>query len=220
MTMLSADPTPTVGIVYRSAVLRDALAHLLTERGIAVVARYADLAAVRLAGVPLPDVLLVDHAAVLEADRSALSALESARALVFNVEDGDGAIVECVRSGAAACLLQDASFDDLVMAVQSGISGAQPAHPRVMTALFRYVAGQDAAAPARASRLTQREEEILALVSEGLSNKEIAERLVLQPQSVKNYVHLVLQKLGVHSRFELIRPMRAGRTLSPTATYA
>ncbi len=59
--------------------------------------------------------------------------------------------------------------------------------------------------------LTKREEQILQLLAEGLSNKEIAQKLYLQPQTVKNYVHLILQKLGLRSRLEVIKFLRSGK---------
>ncbi len=62
-------------------------------------------------------------------------------------------------------------------------------------------AGDDRPPP---SPLTPREEQILQLIAEGLTNREIAQQLYLQPQTVKNYVHLILQKLNLRSRLEII----------------
>jgi DNA-binding NarL/FixJ family response regulator len=81
-----------------------------------------------------------------------------------------------------------------------------------VTTLFSYVArlknGQSAG---QRSALTAREEQVLELILKGLSNKEIAQALYLQPQTVKNYVHQVLQKLNLRNRLELIRSRRAPR---------
>jgi DNA-binding NarL/FixJ family response regulator len=62
-----------------------------------------------------------------------------------------------------------------------------------------------------AAPLTPREKQILQLMAEGLSNKEIAQQLYLQPQTVKNYVHPVLQKLNLRSRLDLIRSLRSNK---------
>jgi two-component system response regulator DesR len=82
----------------------------------------------------------------------------------------------------------------------------------VITSLFSYVAslqaGEDRLPP---TPLTKREEQILQLIAEGLSNKEIAQKLYLQPQTVKNYVHLILQKLDLRSRLDVIKFLRSGR---------
>ena len=108
--------------------------------------------------------------------------------------------------------LRDASVQDLIAAVRAVRDGKPPLSLRVITSLFAYVASlrDDPEAPAPEA-LTPREREILALLAEGLSNKEIAERLVLQPQTVKNYGHAVMQKLGLHSRLELIKSYRSRR---------
>lgn len=134
------------------------------------------------------------------------------RILFVNVEDDDQAIIECVKAGASGCVLQDASVQDLIAAVRAVRAGEPPASPRVITSLFNYVASlrldPDAPPP---EELTPREREILALMTEGLSNKEIAQRLVLQPQTVKNYGHLIMQKLGVHTRLDLMKLLRPRR---------
>lgn len=138
--------------------------------------------------------------------------LPEARVLMFNVSDDDGAIIECVQVGAAGCVLEDASLDEIVAAVRSLADGSPPASPRVITSLFRYVATMSTGEePLPAERLTQREEQILALMAEGLTNKEIAGQVHLQPQTVKNYAHLIFQKLDVHSRLELLRALRGRR---------
>lgn len=59
--------------------------------------------------------------------------------------------------------------------------------------------------------LTKREEQILQLLAEGLNNKEMAQRLYLQPQTVKNYVHVILQKLGLQSQLEVLKLLRSGK---------
>ena len=138
--------------------------------------------------------------------------LPQAKLLMFNVDDDDQAIIECVRAGASGCILQEATVDELLAAVHSLMSGMAPQSPRVITSLFSYVAslqrGDERAEPVP---LTPREEQILALMAEGLSNKEIAARLVLQPQTVKNYAHLVMQKLDLHSRLDVVRTLRGRR---------
>jgi DNA-binding NarL/FixJ family response regulator len=138
--------------------------------------------------------------------------LPGAKILMFNVTDDDQAIIECVRIGASGCVLQDASLEELVDAVRSLAQGKPSASPRVLTSLFSYVASlRDEDHPALVPKLTEREEQILQLMAEGLSNQEIARKLFLQPQTVKNYVHLLFQKLDVHSRLEVIRSLRSGR---------
>jgi two-component system nitrate/nitrite response regulator NarL len=92
--------------------------------------------------------------------------------------------------------------------------------PWVATVLVRRVQALAADRPQPTHRLTPREEEILDLVGQGLSNKEIAARLYIEVTTVKNHVHNILEKLGVSRREEAVARMRAnllsGRRPSPT----
>lgn len=210
-----AERTPVV-VVHASRLIRDGLADIIR------VHPELSLAGAFPSGSPVleradgPGVLLYDHATARQDGPPLLLELHRRRpelkVLVFNVADDDGAIIECVRVGAAGCMLQDASLDDLVAAISALASGIPPASPRVLTSLFSYVARlhdePDAPPP---THLTSREEQVLAFLAEGLSNKEIADRLVLQPQTVKNYVHIVLQKLALRSRLDVIRALRPRR---------
>ena len=111
--------------------------------------------------------------------------------------------------GASGCVLQDAELDEIVASIHSVAAGVAPSSTRVVTSLFRYVASRrDEDHPVLARSLTSREEEVLGLVAAGLSNRQIAERLGLRPQTVKNYVRTVFEKLDVHSRLELIGGIR------------
>lgn len=204
-----------VGILHRSRLIGEGLRDLLVREGVDVSSLFQDVAAVARDDIPGPQVLLVDLASARAAGPAALrdmaAAAPAAKMLMFDVEDDDAAIIECVRVGAAGCVLRDASLDELVAAIASVAQGTAPLSPRVITTLFRYVAQSREGGDVPASELTEREQQILQLLGEGLSNKEIAARLYLQPQTVKNYVHLVFQKLDVHSRLDLIRLLRGRR---------
>lgn len=205
-----------VGIVHASRLIRDGLCDLLAHRGLNVTMAYGTVADAASRPIQGEHVLLLDLATARAAGAETLMALHHtlplAKLLMFNVDDDDQAIVECVRAGASGCILQEATVDELLAAVHSLMSGTVPQSPRVITSLFSYVAslqrGDERAEPVP---LTPREEQILALMAEGLSNKEIAARLVLQPQTVKNYAHLVMQKLDLHSRLDVLRTLRARR---------
>ena len=214
-TSTATDPV-RVGIVHGSRLIGEGLRDLLShESSLDVVAVFPGIDAATRDPVGGTHVLLTDLTSLRRAGMSGLRALLSAapagKVLVFDVEDDDAAIVECVRAGAAGCVLRDASLTELVAAIASVATGSAPLSPRIITSLFRYVADQAEGRETSISDLTPREEEILQLLSEGLSNKEIAGRLFLQPQTVKNYVHLVFQKLDVHSRLDVIRLLRSRR---------
>ncbi len=211
------DEPTTVGIVHASRLIREGTGDLLSRQpGIRVARTYGGAGEILTQPLEESFILLYDlqtarqdgAARLLELHRR----LPHAKILMFNVVDDDQAIIECVRVGASGCVLQDASLEDLLRAIHSVASGSPHTSPRVITSLFSYVAslqsGEDRPRPAA---LTKREEQILELLAEGLSNKEIAQRLYLQPQTVKNYVHLVLQKLDLRRRLDVIKLLRSGK---------
>jgi len=203
--------------VHGSRLIRDGLCDLLGhQEEVQVVGSFADALALGTLQADHDAVLLYDLDTAHKDGPAKIMALQQAlpraRILFVNVDDDDQAIIECVKAGASGCVLRDASMQDLIAAVRSVRDGKPPLSPRVITSLFAYVASlrDDPDAPAPEG-LTPREHEILALMAEGLSNKEIADRLVLQPQTVKNYGHVIMQKLGIHSRLELIKSFRSRR---------
>jgi DNA-binding NarL/FixJ family response regulator len=214
---LAVEDPIRLAVVHGSRLVRDGMSDLLGhEQSVEVVGTFSGATE---ALVLRPDddvVLLYDLSTAHEDGAAEVMALQRDRSrvriLFVNVEDDDQAIIECVRAGASGCVLQDATVQDLIAAVRAVRDGAPPASPRVITSLFKYVASLrlDADAPTP-EELTPREREILTLMTEGFSNKEIAERLVLQPQTVKNYGHVIMQKLGVHSRLDLIKALRPRR---------
>ncbi|HET8679868.1 MAG TPA: response regulator transcription factor [bacterium] len=204
-----------IGIIHLSSLIREGVKDQLNRSpGVQVLATF-DSAREALDRPIQGDHILLYDVGTSHQDGPALMAelrqrLPRAKILVFGVADDDQAIIECVRAGASGCILQNASLDDLVQAIRSISQGTAPVSPRVVTTLFSYVARLQAGDDSPpAAPLTRREEEILQLIAEGLDNKEIAQRLYLQPQTVKNYVHQVLQKLNLRSRLEVIRSMRS-----------
>jgi DNA-binding NarL/FixJ family response regulator len=196
-----------VAVVHGSPPIRDGLAELLDRQpGLRVVGTHASLAALREDGAGDAGVVLCDLAA---ARTDTAQAVGAAPLLVFNVADEDRTIIDCVQVGALGCVLQDAGLDEVVASIHAVAAGVAPCSARVITSLFRYVASRrDEDHPVLAPSLTGREEEVLQFVAEGLSNGQIAERLGLRPQTVKNHVHRVFEKLDLHNRLELIGALR------------
>jgi len=212
----SPAPIP-VGIVQASRLIREGVRDLLSrQEELRVVGAFEGAQEVLANPVPGDHILIYDLATARRDGPARIlelhSRLPQAKILMFNVNDDDEAIIECVRVGASGCILQDATLDDLLMAIRSLARGTPHFSPRVITSLFSYVAslqaGEDRLPP---TPLTPREEQVLQLVAQGLSNKEIGQTLYLRPQTVKNYVHVILQKLDAHSRLELIRRLRTGK---------
>jgi two-component system, NarL family, nitrate/nitrite response regulator NarL len=121
----------------------------------------------------------------------------------FGVQEVEGEILACAEAGLAGYVPNDASLEELVVRVQSVIRGELLCPPRVAAALFRHLERQARAAPeGSAADLTAREREVLSLIDDGLSNKEIAVQLHIQVSTVKNHVHNLLDKLHVATRMQ------------------
>ncbi len=110
----------------------------------------------------------------------------------------DDKVVGAVRAGAIGYLLKDTHADDLCRAIKAAAAGQVQLSPQAAARLLREVKAPAAEAPREA--LTERETEVLRLVAEGRSNKEIAQALVIGEKTVKTHVSSILAKLGVPSR--------------------
>jgi DNA-binding NarL/FixJ family response regulator len=121
--------------------------------------------------------------------------------------DADEHVVEALRAGATGFLLKSMPRDQLVAAVRTAVSGDSLLAPTLLRRLlddFVDRAGTTPAAAPGIDQLTPREEEVLLLVARGLSNAEIAGRLVLGEGTVKTHVARVLAKLGVRDRVQAV----------------
>jgi two-component system nitrate/nitrite response regulator NarL len=125
--------------------------------------------------------------------------------------------VDWLEAGVSGYVSPEASLERLAGAVASVARGEIVTSPEVTTHLLRRVRRLAAEVPeaTEEGRLTRREAEVLGLIAEGLSNKVIAKRLSIQEQTVKNHVHNILIKLGVHRRAEAAARMRRRRRRSP-----
>jgi DNA-binding NarL/FixJ family response regulator len=189
------------------------VAILDAEPDIAVVGEAADgAAAVALCRQVTPDVVLMDIRMPgmdgLTATRLLTAA--SLRVLVLTTFDLDEYVFEALRAGASGFLLKDAEPADLVEAIRVIAAGEAMLAPTVTRRLIDAFASGAVSAPGPAAgpsvldALTPREREVLCLVGAGLSNGEIAERLVLSPLTAKTHVSRLLMKLGARDRAQLV----------------
>jgi DNA-binding NarL/FixJ family response regulator len=186
--------------------LREGLVAVLsTQPDFDIIGEAADGAeVVRLAEALRPDVILldlempdVDGVAALEGLRDAVS---EARAIVFTAYDTDERILRSLRAGARGYLLKGASRQEIFDAVRTVHAGGSLLEPGVTTRLLDHVReGGEQTEP-----LTPRELEVLALISEGLHNSEIAGRLFVTERTVKFHVSSILAKLGADNRTEAV----------------
>jgi DNA-binding NarL/FixJ family response regulator len=153
------------------------------------------------------DVALLDMtvAGSLAAVRRVSSVGDAPRVVALAVRDDDEhQLIACAEAGVHGYVTSEEPLDDLRAAVERAAQGEVPCSPRVARALLRRVrsvaASGDGETSAEMPRLTARELEIVALIAQGLSNKEIATRLTIERATVKNHVHNILGKLGVNDR--------------------
>ncbi|MEE4544944.1 response regulator transcription factor [Streptomyces sp. V4-01] len=168
--------------------------------------------AVRLARELAPDAVLMDIRMPttdgLEATRriTADPALGQVRVIVLTTFELDEYVFEAIRSGASGFLVKDAEPAELLRAVRAVVGGDALLSPGVTRRLIAEFAARsrEPAAAAGLDRLTDREREVMALVGIGLSNDEIARRLVVSPLTAKTHVSRAMVKLGARDRAQLV----------------
>lgn len=174
-----------------------------------------------------PDVVLMDirmpEMDGLEATREILAADKAGhtRVLVLTTFDADEYVYGALRAGASGFLLKDTEPDDLLAAIRIVAAGEALLAPSVTRRLIADFASRPAAersSPAALDVLTGREREVLALVAGGLSNAEIAERLVISPATAKTHVSRVMTKVGARDRAQLVVIAYESGLVSPRGT--
>jgi two-component system, NarL family, nitrate/nitrite response regulator NarL len=213
-----ASTTPIrVLIVDDLRLYREGLAHALGQRPqIAVVGTSSRRAAALTEIARLqPAVVLLDMAMPesFVMVRELRECAPDVKVVALAVADDDQDVLACAEVGLAGYVPRDGSFEDLVAAVESAARGELLCSPRMAAALFRRLATlADGREPTRGEQqLTTRELEILRLIGDRLSNKEIAARLSIEVATVKNHVHNILEKLHVHTRSEAAARLRGDR---------
>lgn len=130
--------------------------------------------------------------------------------VAYGVDDSEEAVLACFEAGAAGYVPLDGGLDDLAAAIRAALHDELLCSPRIAAALRRRIAlsPTERADPQPHPALTPREREIVDLIDQGLSNKEIARRLSLSVLTVKNHVHNVLEKLQVRRRGQAAARLR------------
>jgi DNA-binding NarL/FixJ family response regulator len=131
----------------------------------------------------------------------------AARVLLLTTFDDDDYLFRALRAGTSGFLLKSAPAEDLLRAIRTVAAGdalLAPAVTRRVIADFARRAASPAPPPRALSELTPREREVLVLLARGLSNAEIAERLVVGDQTVKTHVARILMKLGLRDRVQAV----------------
>jgi len=167
--------------------------------------------AVNLAASLHPDVILLDllmpQMGGVEASRKILEGNPHARLLILTSFGEDDKVFPAIRAGAKGYLLKDIQPRDLVQAIRETYQGKAQLHPDIARRLMAAVSGdapvrqvQSPSLPKELQELTEREREVLELIARGLTNREIAEKMVISEKTVKTHVSNLLDKLGLEDR--------------------
>jgi DNA-binding NarL/FixJ family response regulator len=186
---------------------------LESEEGIEVVAEAEDGAeAVAKAEELAPDVVLMDvrmpRVSGIEATRSIADSVPTAKILMLTVSDEEDDLYDAIKAGAAGYLLKEISIEEVATAIRAVVSGQSLISPSMASKLLSEFTNLAKKADERQAlptpRLTERELEVLKLVAQGMSNREIASELYISENTVKNHVRNILEKLHLHSRMEAV----------------
>ncbi len=186
---------------------------LETREDLEVVGEAEDgVQALELTWRQLPDVVLMDvrmpRLDGVEATRRLVAAGADARVLILTTFDLDEYVFEALRAGASGFLLKDVQPAQLVDAVRVVARGEALLAPTVTRRLLdrfaRSLPGPPEPPAPELAELTDREREVLALLAEGLSNAELAERLFLSETTVKTHVSSILRKFGLRDRVQAV----------------
>jgi two-component system, NarL family, nitrate/nitrite response regulator NarL len=204
-------------VVAEIRLYREGLTEMLgDEPGLEIVAAVAGADdAVRALRELRPDIVLLDMAIPDNAwlVRAMVAAVPGTRVVALAVPEIEREVLACAEAGVAGYVTRDGSLEDVVAAVESAARGEMLCSPRMAATLFQRIATMalESSPASIESRLTTRELQILDLIDQGLSNKEIARRLTIELSTVKNHVHNILEKLNVSRRSEAAARARAER---------
>jgi DNA-binding NarL/FixJ family response regulator len=175
--------------------------------GIEVVAEAGDAdAAVKAVEASRPDVVIMDvrlpGRSGIEACREIRSAFPDTKVLILTAHSDDEALFSSIMAGAAGFVLKQVRGGDLVGAIRQVARGESLLDPSVTARVLARLRGEGAPANDGIADLTPQERKILDLVAEGMTNRQIAEKVFLAEKTVKNYVSNILLKLGLSRRAE------------------
>lgn len=206
------DSGPTVVVIGDVLLYREGVCDGLRRLGgLQIVAAIGsgEVAAMLASGAP--DVVIVDASrqSTLDCARAVARAAPRTRIIGFGIGGNDEALA-CAEAGIGAFVGETGTIADILEAALRALRGEAVCSPQLTARLIDRLASLSIAAPAGSGLqgLTRRESEIARLVGEGLSNKEIAGALRISPATVKNHVHMILEKLALERRSSIGAQLR------------
>lgn len=144
-----------------------------------------------------------------------------AKIIVMDLAPVQADILQYVEAGANGFILKDASLNDFLSTIRTVSKGATVLPPLLVDSLFSqivdYAMGNGRAKLLEAVRMTKREREVITLLGNGLSNKEIAQKIHISMYTVKSHIHNIMEKLALHTRLEIANYSYTSETLKTIA---
>lgn len=201
----------TVAIIEDNRLVREGMTEMLNDLpDVKVVLAGTSFETSKLAAAN-PRVVLLDIGLLdtncLDAAATVRREIPTAQVIVMDLLPVHEEISQFVNVGVAGFILKDATFDDFVGTIRSVAEGARVLPPTMTGTLFSQIArvavqrGRDAAL--EAVHMTPREREVISLIADGMSNKEIAQNLDIATHTVKSHVRNVMEKLALHTRLQI-----------------
>jgi len=206
----------TILVADDHQIVRQGLKRLLSKRGdFSIVAEASDgEQAVEIAGRKQPDVVLMDismpRLSGIDATRR-IAASGRSKVLALSMHDTQSYVEEALRAGAAGYVHKNASAEDLFNAIDAVRTGESYLSPTVTQQVVDAIARPGERPASAVSALTQREREVLKLIADGLSSKEIAAQLGVSLKTIESHRANLMDKLDIHKVSGLVRfAVRAG----------
>jgi DNA-binding NarL/FixJ family response regulator len=204
----------SVFLVAGNRLLREALARLLGRKGdfeVCGVSPFVPEVSHSIATCNA-DVLVLDAVTVQLSNYAFISDITSRvpniKVVLIDMDEDPDTFLRCVRAGIAGYLLKDASAADAISAVRMVAEGGAVCPPSLCMPLFQAVARRWTSFPSARIKielgLTRRQQQLVPLIAQGYTNKEIAGELHLSEQTVKNHIHRILRRVGASDRLQVV----------------
>jgi len=213
-----AEPRPRVYIAAENRLLREALSRMLMKRGDTEVVGLNATGPFRVEGLieEKADILLLTSSGSLAEDilviRKVRLTAPGVRMLLVGMTEDETEFFQYVRAGINGYLPRDASAEDVLKAMRAVQAGEAVCPGSLCALLFRFFEREASSLPSATVLLklglTRREQQIVPLVAQGLTNKEIANQFCLSEQTIKNHLYRMKHKIGAGDRYGIVRTCR------------
>ena len=207
-----------VFIAAENRLLRDALTRMLAKRSELDISGQGSVTEELIEHLEptSTEVLLLSSTSALAEDltlvRTIRKRLPEVRILLLGMNGGSAEFLQCVRAGVAGYLPRDASAEEVLEGIRTVCEGGAVCSASLCLLLFRYFERESSSLPSATVRerlgFTRREQQIIPLIAQGFSNKEIASHFCLSEQTVKNHLYRMKQKAGAGDRLSIVRLCR------------